>query len=345
MLLLRFFALLFLAQILAATAAGSDPSLNIGDSVQGDLHWKENLSLDGYELLAADFSREESSPSVLLKLSRGGEQLMEQPLSQGENFTYNDAVLAEVDSIFMPDRPEGSDEPTARVRLAFYAAPSIVLHLTTDKDSYDPGEEIRLKLVAENEGTEDAEGIKINLSSQPQFFHFRDRISSLPAGSSSQIGEGGDEKWIRLNAPLLPEPARMQFKAAARYSDKNDLVHESSGYCLIDVSGRVTLHKSTTEEMVPGKEYPVILTLRNFGKENVTVYLFDSISQEFLTKSDMSWKIDLPAGKTETVSYNIRPLRPGVGFVLPAAVASYQIGNESYKFRSEGLSIDVFGRF
>ncbi len=345
MLHLRFFLLLFLAQTLAAEAVASETSLTIGDSVQGDLHWKENLSLDGYRLAAADFSREGSSPSVLLKLYRGEEQLMGQPLCQGENFIYDDAVLAEVDSIFMPDRQEGSDEPTARVRLALYASPSIVLHLTSDKDTYDPGEEIRLKLVAENEGTEDAEGIKINLSSQPQCFQFRDRISSLPAGSLSQVGEGGDEKWIRLNAPLLPEPARMQLKATARYLDKNDLMRESSGYCIIDVSGQIALHKSTMDEMVPGKEYPVILTLGNFGKENVTVDLEDSVSQEFSTWSDMSWKIGLPAGKTEMVSYNIETRRPGVGLALPAAAATYQIGNRSYESMSESLSIDVSGPY
>lgn len=97
--------------------------------------------------------------------------------------------------------------------------------------------------------------------------------------------------------------------------------------------------------MVPGKEYPVILILRNFGKENVTVYLEDSVSQEFSTGSDMSWMIGLPAGKTEIVSYNIRTSRPGVGLALPAAAASYQIGNKSYESRSEGLSIDVSGPY
>ncbi|MDD1761015.1 MAG: hypothetical protein LUQ59_02170 [Methanothrix sp.] len=343
MLLIRIFALFFLAQSLAAS--GSETSPTIGDFVQGDLHWKENLSLDGYRLEAKDFSSDRSNPSVLLKLSRGGEQLMEQPLSQSESFTYDDAVLAEVDSIFMPDRSEGNDEPTARVRLALYAAPSIALRLISDKDSYDPGEEIRMKLIAENEGTEDAEGIRINLSSEPQCFQFKDKISKLPAGSSSQIGAGDNEKWIRLKAPLLSEPTRMQLSADARYSDKNDLVHESSGYCRIDVSGQITIHKRTTEEMVPGKEYPVILTLRNFGKENTTVDLLDSVSQEFFTGSDMSWTIDLPAEKTETVSYNIKASRPGAGLALPAAVASYKIGNTSYKSWSEDLSIDVFGPY
>ena len=353
MLLIRIFLLLFVLTALAGLAVASenmgDPApigdYVIGDSVTGDLRWGENLSLDGYRLVAEDFSRESASPSVLLKLYQGSAPLMEQPLCQGENFTFNDTGMVNVDSIFMPDRSEGDEEPSASVRLALYAAPSIQLHLTSDKDSYDPGEEIRLKLIAENDGIVKAEGIQINLSSQPEFFHFHDGFTELEAGNSSEVGEGGEEKWIRLKAPLLPGPSQIRLKAAAIYSDSNWKDRESTGYCLLDVSGQISLHKSVTDEMVPGKEYPVILTLRNFGQGNVYVHLEDSISEGFDAESELSWKLELEPGKTETVSYNIKPKGPGVGFVLPSALATYDIGNESYESRSESLSVDVSGPF
>lgn len=340
--LVRMFLPLFVLQASATLAVASEA---IGDSVCGDLHWGENLSLDGYRLVAADFSRESSRPSALLKLYQGDELLMQQPLCQGENFTFDDTVVVEADGIFIPDLSEGSEDSTASVRLALSAAPRIRLHLISDKDSYDPGDEIRLRLIAENEGSEAAEGIRINLSSQPEFFHFNDGISELEAGKSCEVGAGGEEKLIRLKAPLWPGPAQIQLRAKARYSDSKGMERESAGHCIFGVFGQISLHKSAMEEMIPGKEYPVILTLRNFGQENVSVNLADSVSDGFCTNSDMKWKLEVKPREIETVSYDIEPSGPGAGFILPAAVATYNIGNERYESRSESISADVAGPF
>ncbi len=339
--LFRLFALLFLLQAFAAAST----SVSWSDSVFGDLQWGENLSLDGYRLVAADFSREGSYPAVLLRLYRSNDLLMELPLKQGENFTFNDTVVAEVDSILIPDRSEGYDEPRARVMLWIYASPDILLHLVSDKDSYDPGEEIRLSLIAENQGTKDAVGIKVDVSSQPQLFHFDERISKLEAGSSSAIGMGGGQEWIRLKAPLFPGPAEFQLKAKAKYSDDDGKEFESAGYCTIYVSGQVSLHKRTEENMLPGKGYPVILSLRNFGVNTVEVELSDFIANGFSTSSSLRWKLDVGPGKTEIVSYDIVPKRPGAGFVLPAATAAYDLGSRRYESRSKSPSVDVSGPF
>jgi hypothetical protein len=337
----RLSALLLFLQMAGAVSSPAD----WGDSVSGDLHWGENLSQDGYRLVAADFSRESSNPSVLLRLYRGNEPLMELPLKPGENFTFDDTVAAEVDSIFIPDSSEGYDEPRARVMLRIYSHPDILLHLVSDKDSYDPGDEIRLSLVAENQGTEDATGIKVDVSSKPQLFRFDDGISKLKAGSSSAIGMGGEQEWIRLKAPLFPGPAEFQLKAKAKYSDDAGKEFESAGYCTIYVSGQVSLHKRTEENMLPGKRYPVILSLRNFGVNTVKVELSDFIANGFVTNSSLKWKIDVGPGKTEIVSYDVVPERPGAGFVLPAATAVYDLGNRHYESRSESPSVDVSGPF
>jgi len=332
---------------LAGIGTAKADSAGIGESITGDLQWGENLSLDGYYLLAADFSREADNPSVLLELFRGHERIKAQPLHQGESFAFNDTGEVNVEAIFMPGRSEEEEEPSATVKLALYAAPSIQLHLTSDKDSYDPGEDIRLKLIAENEGTRDAEGIRINLSSQPGFFHFSDGISILEAGNSTEVGEGGAQKWIRFKAPLLPGPHRILLQAAARYSDSNWTERVAHGYCVIDVSGQISLHKSVPAEMIPGNKYQAILTLRNSGRENVSVALEDFISAGFGTGPEfaLSWKLELGPGRMETVSYDLIPRKPGMGQALPAAIASYVIGNESYESRSESLSTDVSGPY
>ncbi|MFB3764744.1 MAG: hypothetical protein ACE14P_05785 [Methanotrichaceae archaeon] len=334
------YSLVLIFVILPAAA-----STSWGDSVSGNLHWGENLSLDGYRLVLADFSKESTQPAVLLKLYRESTLVMQQPLSQGENFTFNDNVVAEVDGITIPFRSEGYEEPSAEVRLGLYASPNVQLHLIADKEAYEPGEEIRLSLMAENQGTEDAENIRINLSSQPEQFHFTDGISVLNAGNSTYFGEGDEQKWIRLKAPLLPGYKTFQVRAVAEYFGKDGKEHLSKVYCIFRVAGLLMIHKSVEETMLPGRSYPVILSLRNLGTDIVTLDLADSITDEFQTDTGLKWNLSLVPEQTKTISYMIKPKRPGAGLVLPSAAATYNLGKERYEIRSEAPSVDVFGPF
>jgi len=131
---MQLISLLALVLFLQATAASA---VTWGDYVSGDLHWGENISLEGYRLVAADFSTDASRPMVLLKLYKAKDLLIQRPLAPGENFTFDDTVTAEVDNITIPDNSEINDESVASVKLELDAAPQILLHLTSDKDSYE----------------------------------------------------------------------------------------------------------------------------------------------------------------------------------------------------------------
>ncbi|MGD0952074.1 MAG: hypothetical protein ABR985_06735 [Methanotrichaceae archaeon] len=337
---MQLISLLALVLFLQATAASA---VTWGDYVSGDLHWGENISLEGYRLVAADFSTDASRPMVLLKLYKAKDLLIQRPLAPGENFTFDDKVMAEVDSITIPDNSEINDESVASVKLELDAAPQILLHLTSDKDSYEPGEEIRLKLAVENQGTEDAEGIRIKITSNPGLLDYSYGISNITAGQTKNLSDGITEKVISWKAPSPPGPQEFTAKAEAVYSDKDGKDHESAGYTVFEVKGLLSLEKNIEATMELEKSYPVFLSLRNMGENPITVDLSDAIPDGFSTTSGLSWKVKVDPGKTEIVNYTIKAVKTGDGQVLPVATADCELGGKLYETSSESPSVDVIG--
>lgn len=307
---MQLISLLALVLFLQATAASA---VTWGDYVSGDLHWGENISLEGYRLVAADFSTDASRPMVLLKLYKAKDLLIQRPLAPGENFTFDDTVTAEVDNITIPDNSEINDESVASVKLELDAAPQILLHLTSDKDSYEPGEEIRLKLAVENQGTEDAEGIRIKITSNPELLDYSYGISNITAGQTKNLSDGITEKVISWKAPSPPGPQEFTAKAEAVYSDKDGKDHESAGYTVFEVKGLLSLEKNIEATMELEKSYPVFLSLRNMGENPITVDLSDAVPDGFSTTSRLSWKVKVDPGKTEIVNYTIKAVKTGDG--------------------------------
>lgn len=341
MLSVRLLSILFLIVTFAVSSASSAPW---GDSVTGDLHWGESLKLRDYRLEAADFSRDAApNPMVLLKLYKGEELLTQRPLSQGENFSFNDEILAMVDNITVPDRSENNDMPVAKVRLGLYAIPEIISHVASDKDSYEPGEEISLGLTVENQGIENASGIRIKISSSPELVDKDYGISELKAGEVRVLADTDAETAIRLMAPYSPGLKEFKIRARAEFIDEEGKDHESEGYSTFSVNGQLHLHKQVQEAMRLGTSYPVILTLRNPGANLISADVSDDVPSGFSTSSSLKWKVDVGPGKTESVSYDLRPDGSGGDFILPPATARYALGGETFESRSESPSVNVTG--
>lgn len=323
--------------------AAADATPSLGNSVSEDMHWGENISLEGYRLEAADFSTDVLRPLVFLKLYKANELLIQRLMAPGENFTFDDAVMVEVDSILIPDSSVESDEPMATVRLGLYAAPEILLHLTPEKESYEPGEEIRMKLAVENQGTETAKSIKIQISSNPKLVDYSYRFSDLKAGEIETQSDGSTEKTIRFKAPRFAGPQELSVKARAVYSDEVGRERESTVYSVVGIKGPLSFNKRVEETMKLGKSYPVTLSLRNMGDNAIAVDLSDAIADGFSTTSSLSWKVKVDPGKTEIVSYDLVPNKAGDGQVLPAATAIYEAAERSFQSQSNSLSVDVVG--
>ncbi|HOC66078.1 MAG TPA: hypothetical protein PKG62_01690, partial [Methanothrix soehngenii] len=153
----------FLILILAVSTAQATVW---GQGVSGELHWKEQLTLEDYTLTLADFSLEEKL-MVLVELQEDERPIARRALHAGEWFVINDSLRISALKIV-----EGADkdEPYAIVRMQLPSAPEISLILSFDNDIYRGGEDIKMLLSVENRGAVDAEDLKITVDSSPPIF-------------------------------------------------------------------------------------------------------------------------------------------------------------------------------
>lgn len=313
-----------------------------GQGISGELHWKEQLSLEDYTLTLADFSLEERL-MVLVELQEGGRLIARRALHAGEWFVINDSLRV---SALKIAEEEAKDEPYAIMRMQLPSAPEISLILSLDKDLYRGGEEIKMLLSVENRGAVDAEDLKITLDSSPPIFSRRFNISSLQAGSAwddkkktAQI----DPIRIDLVAPYLLEACDLQVNVHAQYADPDGNSHQSWGGGKAHIFGPLRLFKRVEGTMELSESYYVINTLSNTGNRTFSVDLSDYTGKEFSSTETLQWKIVLEPDQTKTVSYRIKPIEPAMGISLPDAVASFRMGERIYTIRSNRPVVDVTG--
>ena len=291
--------------ILLLLAASTAQAVVWGQGVTGELHWKEQLTMEDYTLTLADFSLE-GKLMALVELEEGGSPIARRALRAGEWFTINDSVRVSALEI-----GEGAkeDEPYAIVRLQLLSAPEISVILNFDKDLYRGGEDIKMLLTVENRGAVDAEDLRIAVDCIPPLFSRRINISSLPAGSAwddrkktAQI----DPIRIDLQAPYLPEAANLQVWVLAQYNDPEGNAYQSRGGSQARISGPLLLHKRVEETQDFSESYYVINSLFNSGNKTLSVDLVDSTGGGFWTNDTLLWRILIEPGQTKMVSYKIR---------------------------------------
>lgn len=314
------------------------------EGIVGELNWDESLTMQNYTIILNDFSIEESAtPRVLLELQENNQTIARRTMLAGEQFILNDSIKVTVEEILRGDK---EDDPSAKIRVALPATADLSLILVGDRDRYQGGDDIRLKLRIENVGIVDAENLGITLDSMPPCAYERYRISNVDAGQSwdNKIEtQETDPIKINLKAPYFPEPTDLSLRVHAEFEDQDGKACESWGGAVLHISGPLQLHKRVEEVWELQKEYYVINTLRNSGNRTLSVTLSDSAGSGFHSNSSLSWMMNLSCGEMKTESYRIRAEKPGVGLVLPAAEARYDWQDRSYTVRSERPVVDVFG--
>lgn len=314
------------------------------EGIVGELHWDESLTIQNYTIILNDFSIEESiTPRVLLELQENNQTIARRSMQAGEQFTLNDSIKVNVNEILRGDKDE---DPSAKIQVALPAVADLSLILVGDRDQYQGGDDIRLKLWIENVGIIDAENLKITLDSMPAYAYARYRISNVDAGQSwdDKIEtHETDPIKINLKAPYFPQPTDLSLRVHAEFEDQDGKACESWGGAVLHISGPLQLHKRVEEVWELQKEYYVINSLRNTGNRTLAVTLSDSAGSGFRSNSSLSWKMNLSCGEMKTESYKIRAEKPGAGLSLPAAEARYDWQEGSYTVRSEKPVVDVFG--
>jgi len=328
--------------LLIMVSAGQAVIWNEG--IQGELQWDEALIIGNYTVVLTDFSLDEAGPSkVLLDLQENNNTIDHKAMQSGEWFIENDSIKVTVEQI---TRGEIEDEPSARIRVQLPATAELSLILSGDRDEFQGGDEMRLKLNVENKGIVEAENLKIILDSVPPYLNARYRIPKVPAGkawdekkSTSEI----DPIQINLKAPYLPEPTDLSIRVRAEYTDPEGVACESLGGAICGISGPLQFHKRVEEVQDCPQKFYIINSMRNSGNRTLDLKITDSTGSDFQANSSLSWKIRLSPGETRIESYRIEAKKTGAGLSLPAAQASYTWQDKSYTVHSEMPVIDVYG--
>ncbi|MDF0589817.1 COG1361 family protein [Candidatus Methanocrinis natronophilus] len=335
-----------IAIVLLVSTIGS--GVEWGGRAEGELRWGEALSAGGYSLMVADFTPEEvTARMVMLELSRGGELVATRALGSGESFSLDDEVMVVAQEVWMRDRlVDGLVEPRARVVLLARAVPEIRILVVSEEETFEAGEVVKLKVEVENVGVVEAEDVVVEVTTDPPIF------SSIYRKSGLLPGEAWDEDRktaeidpikVRFTAPPMDGPQDVSVKVRARYLDDRGVAHESWGGTSFRIFGLLKLNKYAEEAMKLEDESIVRLSVSNRGERPLVVDLTDSAGRDFETGTPLNWKISIPPGEMESKSYTIRAKKPGVGQVLPPAVATYSIDGVTYRVTSRSPVIDVIG--
>lgn len=323
--------------------AASSRAIAWNEGLTGELGWGEVMALGDYTLKLADFSLKEERKSVLVELQEDDSIIASRVLHAGDSFIINDSVRVSVGRII---ESNVEDEPRANLRLQLPASPEISLLLVSDKEIYEGGDPIRLKLKVENRGVVDTESLRISLNSTPLFISERFRISALKAGEAWDENKNTVEvdpiKIVRF-APYLPESSDVELRVVAEYLDPEGESYQSTGGATLRLLGPIKLHKQVDEVMEFSDSSYVINSIRNLGNKTLAIDLSDSTGPNFKTDDPLDWRVVLKPGEARTFSYRINAKRPGMGQALDDAIASYRLGDKTYIVHSETPLIDVIG--
>lgn len=336
----------FLAYILLASMIGS--AVEWGDRAEGDLRWGETLQMGDYTLEAADFTPEDVTPRmVMLKLYKNGELIATRALKSGDSFSLDDEVRVVAQEVRRRDYlVDESAEPRARVVLFVRAVPELQIRVVSDEDVYKAGDWAKLEIEIENVGTANAEEAVIEVTSDPAIFRSRYSKSILSPGEvwdEDPDTEDIDPIAERFKVPSVPGPEEVSLRVHARYLDSEVGVHESWGGTSFDIFGPLKLYKRTEDEIRFGKSGYVHLTASNGGDRALEADLSDSTGRDFAADAALRWKMTIPPGSSEAVSYTISAKKPGEGQILPPAEAVYTIDGRAYTVKSTSAIVDVIG--
>lgn len=316
------------------------------NSASGELQWGDSLKLQSYELIAADFSAEESDVErVLLEVYDGGTLLASRALSRGESFSLNDSLRVVVDDISMEELEK---EPLAKIRMQLAAAPEIEMKLVSDDDFYEGGDDMKLELTVENTAAAEALNLKINITSDPPIFTKEYSISELKPGEiwdEDRRTAALEPIVIKQKAPYLPGPNDVEVRVRADYLDCKKVAHQSFTGTTLRFAGPLQLHKNVKELQEFGKRYFVINSIRNTGNRTLEIDFMDSTGQHFAADSPLKKELQMPSGSTEIISYEIEAKKPGKELNIPAALANYSVDGRKYTVKTESPVVDVFGPY
>lgn len=199
---------------------------------------------------------------------------------------------------------------------------------TIVRHTYIPGSEIPINFSVRNEGKAKLKDmiLKINTSLTVLYDEkLQYEILELGAGNES------DQITVRFQAPYSTERKLISVSLMSRGYDIFGKVYQAYDSAYIEIipqfDNRIEILKSVSEKVYMGDIAVVSLNIRNNGSQKFdNVTLADSIPQGMEpVDTNLSWNFSLEPFEQKSISYKVKPQKPGNYFFLPgSSIIEYQ---------------------
>ena len=199
---------------------------------------------------------------------------------------------------------------------------------TIVRRTYIPGSEIPINFSIRNEGKAKLKDmiLKIN-TSLPVLYNEKLNYEILELGA----GNESDVITVRFQAPYTEERKLISISVEATGYDIFGKAYRAADSAFIEVipqfDNKIELIKYVSEKVYMGDIAVVSLSIKNNGSYKIdNVNLTESLPQGIEPiDTNLSWNFNLEPFEQKTISYMVKPQKPGTYFFLPgSSIIEYQ---------------------
>ncbi len=195
---------------------------------------------------------------------------------------------------------------------------------------FTPGKEIRINFSVRNDGKAVLKDTELNINSTLPLF-LADRMNydllDIKAGNESEI------KTIHFKAPYVAEITNFTINAQARGIDILGRMYEASNSLIVQVKPRtqpgIYIQKFVSEKVYMGDLAVVSILIRNNMSQKIeNLTLTEDLSNGLIpVKTNLTWNFSLEPSGEESISYSVKPPKPGSYYFPPgSSLVEYQDG-------------------
>ncbi len=223
-----------------------------------------------------------------------------------------------------------------RTRTAGRPAPkvSIIPHekqvnnKTTVSRIFIPGSEIFINFSIKNEGKAVLKNLTLEINSTLPLFSGEKLNYELP---NLMAGNESDIITVRFIAPLIKEREAFTISAEVKGNDVFGKAYKAGDSAYIEVIPLIgipiiDLRKYISEKVYMGDVAVVSISIKNNGSQIIdNVSLIESIPAGLVPLDILTWNFTLGAYEQKSISYKVKPTKPGTYFFLPgSSLIEYQ---------------------
>jgi uncharacterized repeat protein (TIGR01451 family) len=328
------------------------------DPQEKTLRLKESVTRDGFIIEASDFY--ESSALITVYDTNHG-FLTSNITRINDSFTVNDrlnitvinlqdvlgnisaghGVGATVDQwVRIQTRVQGTPSPSVSIFPYEIKVPN---NMTIIRHTYTPGSELSINFSIRNEGKGVLKNLTLSINSTFPLLSGENLNHELP---DLEAGNESDIITVRFKAPLINERMLFPISAEAIGNDIMGRTYQASDSIYIEVvpstGKRIDLNKYVSEKIYMGDIAVVTISVKNNISQSIqNAILTDTLPAGIESvDSNLTWNVSLGPYEMKSISYTIKPQKPGIYYFLPgSSIIEYQ-GEMEYNAKLSNLVVN-----